>query len=179
MEYSTFMVHPELEEITGVWLAHEPFHIRQGFVNGEEAPLGSGIPPDFDVEVYVTRRQGPPLADGPFELDQTYRFTSDYLVRVASDSCGPGFREQTEPLPCDEFVHEFPDGLPPGRYDIWVEWRAPCSAWTAADVCDDPDSSLTLFARAVDFEFFHDDFRPDDAEWPFDPWGVDASGTDP
>ena len=108
-------------------------------------------------------------------MDQTYRFTSDYLVRELSDGCGPGFLEQTEPLPCDEFVHEFPEGLPPGRYDIWVEWRAPCSAWTIADVCDEPNNPLALFVREVDFEFFHDDFRPDDGQWPFDPWGLDAS----
>ena len=168
---------------TNVWVAYEPFHIRHGFVNDSDSPLGSSFPPDFDIEVFVTRTDGPPLEDGIFEIGRTHRFTSDYLVRETNDECGPGYQTQTQPQPCDLFVHEFPNGLPPGRYLFWVEWRAPCSEWIIANVCDDPDVVLSLFASQANTPFFHDDFTPgDDSKalrsfvgesiWPFDPWGI-------
>ena len=125
---SALFRHPVEPLVESAWLAYEPFHIRHGFVNTEETPLGVAFPPDFDVEVYITRRQGPQIGGDDYVIGQTYRFTADYLVRVTSDRCGPKWRDQTQPLPCDEFVHEFADGLPPGTYDIWVQWKAPCSA---------------------------------------------------
>ena len=182
---SAFMLHPTEPDVASAWLAYEPFHIRHGFVNAEEAPLGAAFPPDFDVEVYITRRQGPQLGGDLFEIDQTYRYTADYLVRVTSERCGHGFLDQTGPQPCDEFVHEFAEGLPPGTYDIWVEWHAPCSAWTTADVCDANDTAVPLFAaEANEQAFYHDDFTPldevvlddaglvdvDDLQWPFELW---------
>jgi hypothetical protein len=189
-EYTTFMLHPELPLMAQAWLAYEPFHIRHGFVNPDETPLGSGFPPDFDVEVFITRRQGPPLAEGIFEIDQTYRFTPDYLVRESSQRCGPGYLDQTGPLPCDEFVHEFANGLPPGAYDFWVGWQAPCAAWTTADVCESEELALRLFAtQTIDMGFYSADFTgadhfndQDGAEefiWPFDPWRSVEQPTDP
>ena len=165
---------------TNVWLAYEPFHVRHGFVNDSDSPLGSSFPPDFDIELFITRTDGPPLENAVFEVGRTHRFTSDYLIREATNRCGPGYRTLTQPQPCDLFVHDFPDGLPPGRYTFWVEWRAPCSGWTIADVCDDPDTVLSLFASQANTPFFHDDFTPEDDSaalfggvgWPFDPWGV-------
>ena len=180
---STFMLHPEDPLIAQAWLAHEPFHIRHGFINEEPEPLGSSFPPDFEVQVFVTRRTGPPLADGAFEIDRAYRYTPDYLVRTTSERCGPGFLDQSERMACDEFVHEFSDGLPPGTYDFWISWWAPCSAWTSAAVCNEKDPSVPLFAAiATEQPFYHNDYTPadhaavfpdpeffDDA-WPFDPW---------
>ncbi len=181
---SGFFLHPSEPLIAQAWLAYEPFHIRHGFVNPAEEPLGMSFPPEFEVQVFVTRRSGPALADGVFEIDQSYRFTPDYLVRTSSERCGPAFFEQTEPLPCDEFVHEFADGLPPGVYDFWVAWQAPCSSWTTAAVCGENDPPVTLFAAALpDQPLYHEDYQPadhaaeffpdpeffDDA-WPFDPW---------
>ena len=120
-----------------------------------------------------------PNEEGLFEIGRTYRFTSDYLVRETAERCGPRYQSQIEPQPCDLFVHEFPDGLPPGRYHFWIEWRAPCSAWAIADVCDDPDQPLSLFASQASMPFFHDGFTPQDESvvatdiyWPFDPWGI-------
>ena len=164
---------------TNLWIAYEPFHIRHGFVNDSDTPHGSSFPPDFDVEIFVTRTEGPELEDGDFEIGQTYRFTSDYLVREIADECGPGYQTQTRPEPCDRFVHDFPNGLPPGRYLFWVEWRAPCSEWIIANVCDNPDTLLSLFAASANVPFFHDDFTPQADDfgpsldvWPFDPWGI-------
>jgi hypothetical protein len=178
------MVHPEEPQPAFAYLAYEPFHIRHGFVNLDEPPLGTeGLPPDFEVYVFITRRQGPPLAEGDFEIGATYRYTPDYLYREQSEQCGQGFFDQDGPLPCDEFVHEFNDGLPPGTYFIWIEWNARCSAWTNAEVCGSEDSILPLFAREADMDFYHDDWTPHDAfadapepeflsdsSWPWHPW---------
>jgi hypothetical protein len=140
---------PTEQTLTSLWPAGDAFHIRHGFVNPSETPLGSAFPPDFEVIVYVTRIDGRPLADGNFELNASYRFTPDHLVRVMSDRCGPGYATQSEPLPCDEFVFEFNDGLPPGLYGLWVEWWAPCSWWTTAAVCNENDTPLRLFTAEV------------------------------
>jgi hypothetical protein len=174
---STFFLHPTEPLIAGSLLAHEPFHIRHGFPNPGEEPLGSAFPPDFELLVYVTKVAGPPLQDGFFELGTSYRYTPDYLVRVQSERCGPGFVDQTAPMPCDEFVHEFADGLPPGSYHFWVEWRAPCSYWTTSDVCGGDDAPISLFADGAEaVGFYADSFTPIDhypdgaGTWPFDPW---------
>jgi hypothetical protein len=176
-------LHPTEPDVASAWVAGDPFHIRHGFPNPDPIPLGSSFPPDFEVLVYITRVLGPPLEDGAFELGKTHRYTPNYLVRTTSDRCGPGYLEQTGSQPCDEFVHEFPSGLPPGAYTFWVEWHAPCSFWTATDVCAE-QGSLTLFAAEPRLNqgfggFYADSFRPeehfpdlagDNIKWPFDPW---------
>jgi hypothetical protein len=180
-------VHPELPLRTGVTLAYRPFHIRHGFINPEETPLPTGSafePPGYDLRVFVTRRAGPELRDGSYPIDQTYRFHVDYLIREDSSRCGPDYATQAEPQPCDLFVHDFPDGLPPGRYDFWVEWHAPCAAWVGAEICPSPTQPVSLFAATVDSPVYHDTFTPNDdpgvgwqfrgatgsPAWPFDPW---------
>jgi hypothetical protein len=187
---TAFFLHPTEPLIASAWLADEPFHIRHGFVNASDEPLGSDFPPDYELQVFVTRIQGPPLGDGSFEIGQSYRFTPDYLVRESSDHCGPGYLDQTESLPCDEFVHEFNQGLPPGSYNIWVAWQAPCSAWTIARVCEDDDPFPLFAASALGQPFYHDDWTPADSyadrldpdflgdnSWPYDPWRS-GGGTD-
>jgi hypothetical protein len=96
-------------------------------------------------------------------------------VRETAERCGPGYVRQTEPLPCDVFVFEFRDGLPPGRYDFWVEWHAPCSEWVEADVCPLAGQVLSLYSSNVNMAFFSDEYTPFDDDyafvgWPADPW---------
>lgn len=137
---------------SGTWVANVPFHIRHGFVNESPDPLGDG----FDVVVYVTRRSGAELPGNAYELDRTHRFATDYVMRAVTSKCGPGYWDQGEPQTCEWFVHDFPHGLPPGRYDIWVEWYAPCSAWLdlgLADSCTDPDAVSSRFASEVNMPF--------------------------
>jgi hypothetical protein len=115
---------------SGPWVTGRPFHVREGFINNGVQPLGEG----FDVVLYVTR-----LASDRDE--PTYRYTSDYVLRGTTDRCGPTYRTQSEPGTCEWFVHDFPDGLPEGRFAIWAVWEAPCSAWVdlgLADSCADP-----------------------------------------
>ena len=170
-------VHPELLIGTGPWIAYEPFHIRHGFVNTDVSPDRSGAGLGFDVHVFITRTEGPPLDGGVFEIGQTYRFTSDYVVHQTEDRCGPGSQSQTEPQPCDLFVNDFPEGLPPGRYSFWVEWLAPCRAWTVIDLCQGPLQVVSLFGSSVNSPFYHDEFTSEDdtggagnPSWPFDLW---------
>ncbi len=175
------MEHPDEPVSAVAWLAGEPFHIRHGFVNTSEAPLLTDSPrPDYDVEVFVTRLDGPPTDDGSFAIGVPYRFTSDYLVREEAARCGPWYRTQTGPQPCDRFVHEFPNGLPAGLYDFWIEWRAPCEAWTTTRLCRTPEEVLTLFASSVRMMFASEGFHDSDVSWlygvpwPFDPWTSEA-----
>jgi hypothetical protein len=166
-------VHPELPLQTKPWLAYEPFHIRHGFVEIEGSP-GSF----YDLQVFVVRVSGPELPTGAYELHRTYRLASDYLVIETTDRCGPDFENQSGPQTCTRFVHEFPDGLPPGRYAIWVEWHAPCAAWTVGDVCERPAQIINLFNSSAVLAFYHDDFTTvggfslAEPRWPFDPWDV-------
>jgi TIR domain len=151
------LVHPDGRESAG-WRAYLPFHIRHGFVNGDEAPLPLDRPdnPGYDLRVFVTRRIGPTLADGSFPLDQTFRFHVDYRVREISDQCGTDYAlgERTDPQPCEMFVHDFPEGLPPGRYDFWVEWRAPCLVWLGEeDLCSGITVPLDLVNSQVNIPF--------------------------
>jgi hypothetical protein len=173
------MVHPDEQRTTGIWLANEPFHIRHGFVNSDPEPLRLDGPafPGYDVRVYVTRRVGPDNAEGAYPIDQTFRFHTDYLVRETNDWCGPslepidGFRQ------CDLFVTDFPEGLPPGRYDFFVEWTAPCPQWFREALCVDVNQSLALFNSQTNMPFYSEGFRPQDEfdggqlpGWPLDPW---------
>jgi hypothetical protein len=127
---------------SGVWTAGRPFHVREGFINDGVQPLGQG----FNVVLYVTRP-----ATGRDE--PTYRYTSDYVLRGTTDRCGPTYRIQSEAETCEWFVHDFPDGLPEGRFAIWAVWEAPCEAWVDlgfADSCADPDRVISLFASGFD-----------------------------
>jgi hypothetical protein len=136
---------------SGVWEAGRPFHVRHGFVNGGDQPLGPG----FDVAVYVTPLDNPGELGG-VSTNGTMRYTSDYVLRGNADHCGPGYKSQTEPATCEWFVHDFPEGLPEGRWAIWAVWEAPCSAWVEygfTDTCGDPDEILSLFSSGFDAPF--------------------------
>lgn len=127
---------------SGGWTAGRPFHVREGFVNDGHEPLGSG----FDVILYVTQ-----VPDGA-----TYRYTSDYVLKGMSDRCGPTYESQEGPETCEWFVHDFPDGLPEGRFAIWAMWEAPCRAWIEfgfASECRDPDEVISLFSSGFDAPF--------------------------
>jgi len=91
------------------------------------------------------------------ELGPTSRYVSDYVLRGTSDQCGPTYRTQTGPETCEWFVHDFPDGLPEGRFALWALWEAPCSAWLElgfTDSCDDASEIVSLFSSGVDSPFF-------------------------
>ena len=127
---------------SGRWAAGRPFHVREGFVNNGVEPLGEG----FDVILYVTRLEADRAAP-------TYRYTSDYVLRGTTDRCGPAYRTQSEPETCEWFVHDFPDGLPQGRFAIWAMWEAPCSAWVdlgLAYSCAESEAVVSLFASGFD-----------------------------
>ena len=130
---------------TGPWTTGRPFHVREGFINNGAEPLGDG----FDVILYVTR-----LGDGGPEA--TFRFESDYVLRGTTDRCGPTYTVDTGPQTCEWFVHEFPNGLPEGRFAIWAFWQAPCKAWIGlglTDACADPDEVISLFGSGFDSPF--------------------------
>jgi hypothetical protein len=127
---------------SGVWTAGRPFHVREGFINNREEPLGAG----FGVVLYVTRMGGDP--DEP-----TYRYEPDYVLRGKSDRCGPTYETQAGPETCEWFVHDFPEGLPEGRFAIWAVWEAPCGAWVdlgLAVSCRDPEAVISLFSSGFD-----------------------------
>ncbi len=127
---------------SGPWLADKPFHIRHGFVNDGSEPLGPG----FDVVVYVKKE----------DAEAASRYTADYVIRGESDQCGPTYKTQDNVETCEWFVHDFPDGLPHGRYDIRVDWLAPCQAWVEmgfTDGCADPDEVMSLFSAGVNSPF--------------------------
>lgn len=144
---------------SGRFTAGAPFHIRHGFPSISDDALGPG----FDVVVYVTPIDEDYVEQGEGESPSrsenvTYRYTSDYVVRGSSGSCGPTYGMQEEPVSCEWFVHEFDEGLPAGRHAIWAVWEAPCSAWVDygfTNSCDDPDEVVSLFSSGVDspFEF--------------------------
>lgn len=141
---------------SGPWVAGREFFVREGFVNSGSEPLGDG----FDVELFVTRWSGPDVVEGGFELGQTYRFTSDYVMRGEAQECGPTYATQTGAVTCEWFVHDFPDGIPDGRYDLWAAWFAPCSAWLdmgLAQSCSDPGEVMNLFSSSVNSPFGPDE----------------------
>jgi hypothetical protein len=162
------MVHPELPQDSVLWLAYKPFHIRHGFIHTDQAVPGA------DLKVFVTRVKGPDLGTDDFDLGTTYLFTSDHVIREDSNRCGPGYATQTRLETCDRFVHEFHEGLPPGQYDFWVEWQAPCRDWISANLCPQPHVVISLFASSVSMSFYNDDYAPADEGyfglWTSDPW---------
>lgn len=106
--------------------------------------------------MYVTRRQGPVLDGGIYEIKYIYRFYSDYALRGTTIKCGPGYWTQTEPQTCEWFIHDFPEGLPAGRYDIWATWFAPCSVWQdlgRVDTCPELTEVASMFSSSVNMPF--------------------------
>ena len=145
---------------SGVFTAGAPFHVRHGFVNESDGPLGDG----FDVVVYATALDEPGEAGG-HAVGATYRYTSDYVIAGTSDACGPTYRDQDGPASCEWFVHEFNDGLPEGRNALWAVWEAPCSAWIDygfTDSCVDPDEVMSMFSSGFDAPY--GSFPPDYTE---------------
>ena len=171
------MIHPDESRTAGIWLANTPFHIRHGFVNRTDDPLPVDRPlqPGYDVYVFVTRRAGPTISGDAFPIGETFRVHSQYMVRESNTWCGR-LLEQTEPVqPCDLFVTDFPDGLPPGRYEFWIEWVAPCEVWVATETaCIGIDYSFPFASSSVDMPFHSDEYTPEDDNsdlpWPVDPW---------
>jgi len=134
---------------SGEWVAGRPFHVRHGFINNGNQPLGDG----FNVVIYVTPMDDAPSEFGGMPVGATVRYTSDYVLQGTSDQCGPTYKSQTELVTCEWFVHDFPDGLPEGRYALWAVWEAPCWAWVElgfTDTCGDPDEVMSLFSSGVD-----------------------------
>ena len=75
------------------------------------------------------------------------------MPRGTSDQCGPTYRTQTGPETCEWFVHDFPEGLPAGRFAIWAVWEAPCRAWVGlgiAESCVVPNRVVSLFSSGFD-----------------------------
>ena len=67
------------------------------------------------------------------------------------------------------FVHDFPEGLPPGRYDFRVEWRAPCLVWLGdEDLCSGITVPLDLVVSQVNAPFYGDEFTEEDDDWESD-----------
>lgn len=136
---------------SGPWPAGRPFHVRHGFVNDGNEPLGPG----FDVALYVYAMDEPHESGGAVTGPMS-RYTSDYVLRGEAEHCGPGYKNQTRPVTCEWFVHDFPDGLPEGRWAIWAVWEAPCSAWVGyglTDSCANPDEVMSFFSSGVDSPF--------------------------
>jgi hypothetical protein len=135
----------------GSLAAGHPFHVRHGFVNEGSEPLGPG----FDLAVYVYP-MGDSHEDGGAATGPTSRYNSDYIMRGEAEQCGPTYNIQISPVSCDWFVHDFPDGLPQGRWAIWAVWEAPCSAWVGyglTDRCADPNEAMSFFSSGVDSPF--------------------------
>ncbi len=162
----------------GTWIAGRPFHIRHGFANRSGAPL----PAAFDVVVLATRREGPDLPDDMFPLHETFAFHSDYTISEDSSRCGPDHDTQTGVEPCEVFVHDFADGLPPGRWDLTAVWLAPCSAWAELGLsgdCSNRNQVVSRFESRVNMPFYGEEPAPflpwhDDNghQWPHDPFDL-------
>lgn len=139
---------------SGPWTADLPFYVREGFPTDGQHPLGD----DFDLVLYATRIDEP---------SPTYRYEADYRLLGTSERCGPIYRTQQEAVPCEWFVHDFPDGLPEGRWALWAFWEAPCRAWldygfTAA--CDDPNAISSRFSSGFDSPFTQEPAEFDESE---------------
>jgi hypothetical protein len=162
-------IHPDDSNIgTSYWIENTPFHVRHGFINESETPLGD----EFDVVLFITRWEGPESADGSFDLGQPYRFDTDYVLRGTAAKCGAGYWEQTEQQTCEWFVHEFAEGIPAGRYDFWVGWYAPCSAWLdlgLVESCASPDEITWEFYGSVNTPIFGEDYTEGWFPGPFEP----------
>ena len=164
---------PENPDVgSGPWPTDRPFHVRHGFVNEGSEPLGAG----FDVALYVfsidesfeetepdaidesfeETEPGRSTEDGAVAATQTSRYTSDFVLRGEAEHCGPTYKSQTGPVTCEWFVHDFPEGLPQGRWAIWAVWEAPCSAWVdygLTESCANPNEIVSFFSSGVDSPF--------------------------
>lgn len=142
---------------SGPWTAGRPFHVRHGF----EAPGPEPLGPGFDVVMYITPMDEMPGEFGGDTAGASVRYGSDYVLRGESDACGPTYKSQDGTVTCEWFVHDFPDGLPAGRYDLWAVWEAPCWAWLDygfTDSCADPAAVTSMFSSGVNSPF--DDVAP-------------------
>jgi hypothetical protein len=149
---------PGLE--SGPFPSGTAFHVRHGFVNDSAEPLGDG----FDVALYVFPMDQPGEYEG-LGVGETVRYTSDYVIRGETEQCGPTYNSQAGTVSCEWFVHEFPDGLPDGRFALWAVWEAPCSAWVEmgyTESCANPDEVVSFFSSGVDSPF--GDFQADYGE---------------
>ena len=154
--------------------ADTAFFVRHGFLNSADESLGEG----YGIDVYVTRRSGPVLWEGVFELGQTYKYTSDYVIRGTADQCGPTYEDQSGPVECEWFVHDFPEGIPDGRYDLWAVWLAPCSHWLGlgyGDSCSDPSEVVSMFSASVNSPAGDQSFGTE-GEYPYEPDASNVSG---
>jgi hypothetical protein len=142
-------------EVDTFFLGDTAFLVRHGFPNSGDEPLGEG----YGVDVYITRRNGPKQGDGVFELGQTYKYTSDYVIHGTAKECGPLYEEQSSPVECEWFVHDFLDGIPTGRYDLWAVWLAPCSYWLDIGLtasCARGEEVMSFFSASVNSPFGYD-----------------------
>jgi hypothetical protein len=141
---------------TGIGTAGRPFHVRHGFISESETPLGKG----FSVVLYITLYdEVDEPASGSFVVGETYKFTPDYVLRGLAGQCGPTYNSQTGPVTCEWFVHDFPQGLPFGRYEVVAVWEAPCSAWIdmgLTTTCEDPSEVLSMFSSEADSGWYEE-----------------------
>jgi hypothetical protein len=162
-------IHPDDSHMgSSYWIENTPFHVRHGFINESETPLGD----EFDAVLFITRRDGPESADGSFGLGQPYRFDTDYVLRGTAAKCGPGYWEQTGSQTCEWFVHDFAEGIPAGRYDFWTGWYAPCSAWLdlgLVESCANPGEITSEFHGSVNTPIFGEDYTEGWFPGPFEP----------
>lgn len=103
--------------------ADTPFFIHHGWGASHETSGGYGS--GWDMLVFIELGDGTRILSSP-----------DYKLRTGKELCGFDAPDQ-----CFSFVHEFPDGLPPGTHTIQGWWYAACEDWIsggAVDECDDP-----------------------------------------
>lgn len=154
----------------GSWLADDPFHIRHGFPNPEGESFAERRARGWIVNVYVTRADGPPTPD--FRVGETQLLGAGQGLTEHDEACGPS--DGVDAVECDRWVFDFPDGMPEGRYDFFVEWVAPCETWFQSDVCPSPNRPVSFLAVATSLSFVSEDFPFPTAEpvgvWPWDPW---------
>ncbi len=124
------------------------------------------------MHLYVKREAGPD--EEAFGLGRSYLFFAESILTESTRSCGADYREQSELVDCDRWVIDFPEGLPPGRYDLWVEWEAPCATWFETDVCESPSRPMSFFASGLTMIFYDESFlnrgTSGQVPWPYDPW---------
>lgn len=148
----TWIHPPDVPHTPEPSLAGRPFYVRHGFPNEGAEPLGPG----FDVVLYAMPMVDLASDSGGEQIGPTRRYTSDYVIRGTTDGCGPTYRSQNEPVSCEWFVHEFPDGLPYGRWALWADWEGPCHAWIDIgflEQCADPHAVISLFSSGGDNPF--------------------------
>ena len=140
---------------SGPYLQDKAFHVRHGFPNETGGPLSDG----FTVRLYVAQIDGAPDEGGPVGDVVTRSYTPDYTIFEEVHRCGPRYQTQDRPVTCQQFVHEFHDGLPFGRHALWAVWEAPCSWWVDNGFltqCDNPDTIVSEFFSGFDSAFVNE-----------------------